>query len=148
MIVPRTNNFFLIIADMTPIPNDGTITYARVLVNYHPQKTDSNWGCITVGGNLITYPGAFITRPMDLVNKIFVEQCVKNTSCKKHYSWCQIFLPHHSSRSFWIQVHALLPYFWTLHSIALLARKWKKWVCTCWSLESNVWAPPGQNNCQ
>ena len=43
------------------IPADRTITYAQVVVDYRPQKEDPNRVRITVGGNLINYPGEFTT---------------------------------------------------------------------------------------
>ena len=40
--------------DKSPnIPADWTVTYARIVVNYHEQKEDPNMVCITLGGNLI-----------------------------------------------------------------------------------------------
>ncbi len=39
------------------IPADCTITYARVVVDFRPQKADPHRICITAGGNLINYPG-------------------------------------------------------------------------------------------
>ena len=48
------------------IPKDRTITYARIVVDYRPQKTNPNRVCITAGGNLITYPGELTTRMADL----------------------------------------------------------------------------------
>jgi hypothetical protein len=37
-------------------------TYARIMVDYRPQKEDPNRIRITVGGNLITYKGDVSTR--------------------------------------------------------------------------------------
>ena len=48
------------------IPKDRTITYARIVVDYRPQKQDPNRVRITAGGNLITYPGELTTRTADL----------------------------------------------------------------------------------
>eukprot|EP00804_Cyclotella_cryptica_P024442 CCRYP_019261-RA/>CCRYP_019261-RA protein AED:0.29 eAED:0.18 QI:0/0/0/1/0.33/0.25/4/0/786 len=48
--------FFLDQKDILNIPSDRTITYARVVVDYRPQKEDPNRVRITVGGNLIDYP--------------------------------------------------------------------------------------------
>jgi hypothetical protein len=41
-------------------------TYARVVVNYRPQKDDPNQIRIAVGGNLITYRGNTSTRTANL----------------------------------------------------------------------------------
>eukprot|EP00804_Cyclotella_cryptica_P009803 CCRYP_013232-RA/>CCRYP_013232-RA protein AED:0.30 eAED:0.25 QI:0/0/0/1/0/0/3/0/606 len=59
--------FFLNHRDIQNIPSDRTITYARVVVDYRPQKEDPNRVSITVGGNLIDYPGELTTRTADLV---------------------------------------------------------------------------------
>ena len=48
------------------IPTDLTITYARIVVDYRPQKADPNRVRITAGGNLITYPFELTTRTADL----------------------------------------------------------------------------------
>eukprot|EP00804_Cyclotella_cryptica_P019675 CCRYP_016443-RA/>CCRYP_016443-RA protein AED:0.57 eAED:0.37 QI:0/0/0/1/1/1/2/0/345 len=48
------------------IPKDRTVTYARIVVDYRPQKEDPNRVRITVGGNLIDYPGELTTRTADL----------------------------------------------------------------------------------
>ncbi len=49
--------FFLNHEGIKLIPADQTITYARVVVDYHLQKEDPNRIRITVSGNLINYPG-------------------------------------------------------------------------------------------
>jgi hypothetical protein len=59
--------FFMTHRDIQNIPSDWTITYACVVVDYRPQKEDPNRVCITVGGNLIDYPGKLTTRTADLV---------------------------------------------------------------------------------
>ena len=48
------------------IPNDRTVTYTRIVVDYRPQKADPNRVRLTVGGNLIDYPGELTTRTADL----------------------------------------------------------------------------------
>ncbi len=48
------------------IPNDRTITYTRIVVDYRPQKADPNRVRLTAGGNLIDYPGELTTRTADL----------------------------------------------------------------------------------
>ena len=39
------------------IPQDRVVTYARLVVNFRPQKDDPNRVIITADGNLIKYPG-------------------------------------------------------------------------------------------
>jgi hypothetical protein len=42
------------------------VTYARIVVDYRPQKADPNRVRITAGDNLITYPEELTTRTADL----------------------------------------------------------------------------------
>ena len=58
--------FFMTIDEIKRIPKDRTVTYARIVVDYRPQKEDPNRVRITVGGNLIDYPGELTTRTADL----------------------------------------------------------------------------------
>ena len=52
---------FLTHAEIRAIPKDRKITYARIVVDYRPQKDDPNRVRITVRGNLINYPGELTT---------------------------------------------------------------------------------------
>ena len=52
--------------DIANIPKDRTVTYARIVVDYRPQKKDPNRVRITAGGNLIQYPYELTTRTADL----------------------------------------------------------------------------------
>jgi hypothetical protein len=45
------------------IPSDRTVTYARVVVDFFPQKADPHQIQITAGGNLINYPGKLQCKP-------------------------------------------------------------------------------------
>eukprot|EP00957_Ditylum_brightwellii_P007657 578838-Ditylum_brightwellii.AAC.1 len=49
------------------IPENRTVTYARIVVDHRPQKKDLNRVQITVGGNLINYPGDVATSTADLI---------------------------------------------------------------------------------
>eukprot|EP00804_Cyclotella_cryptica_P020908 CCRYP_009248-RA/>CCRYP_009248-RA protein AED:0.33 eAED:0.26 QI:0/0/0/1/1/1/2/0/567 len=63
----RTDTIFFMTHDeIKCIPRDRTVTYARIVVDYRPQKDDPNRVRITVGGNLINYPGEHTTRTADL----------------------------------------------------------------------------------
>eukprot|EP00804_Cyclotella_cryptica_P019007 CCRYP_006480-RA/>CCRYP_006480-RA protein AED:0.25 eAED:0.14 QI:0/0/0/1/1/1/2/0/936 len=59
---------FMTINEIRKIPKDRTVTYARIVVDYRPQKKDPNRVRITVGGNLLKddYPGELTTRTADL----------------------------------------------------------------------------------
>jgi len=62
-----TNAIFVMTHEDIPnIPKDCTITYARVVVDFRPQKEDPYRIRITAGGNLINYPGELSTRTADL----------------------------------------------------------------------------------
>ena len=61
------------------IPKDRIVTYARVVVDYRPQKQDPNRVRITVGGNLINYPGELTTRTADLVTSKILWNSVIST---------------------------------------------------------------------
>jgi hypothetical protein len=60
-----TNTIFFMSID--DIPKDRIVTYARIVVDYRPQKDDPNRVRITVQGNLIDYPGELTTRTADLM---------------------------------------------------------------------------------
>eukprot|EP00804_Cyclotella_cryptica_P014207 CCRYP_005619-RA/>CCRYP_005619-RA protein AED:0.39 eAED:0.38 QI:0/0/0/1/0/0/2/0/308 len=59
--------FFMSHDEIKQIPRNRTITYARIVVDYRPQKDDPNRVRITVGRNLKNYPGELTTRTADLI---------------------------------------------------------------------------------
>jgi hypothetical protein len=62
-----TNLMFVMThAEIQNIPMNQMVTYARVVVNFDPQKADPHRVKITAGGNLINYPGELSTRTADL----------------------------------------------------------------------------------
>eukprot|EP00804_Cyclotella_cryptica_P017218 CCRYP_013146-RA/>CCRYP_013146-RA protein AED:0.42 eAED:0.42 QI:0/-1/0/1/-1/1/1/0/225 len=58
--------FFMSHDEIKKIPWDRTVTYARIVVDYRPQKDDPNRFHINVGGNLINYPGELTTQTANL----------------------------------------------------------------------------------
>jgi hypothetical protein len=62
------NTIFFLNADICNIPSSRTVTYARIVIDHHPQKQDPNHVRITVGGNLIDYPFELTTRTADMVS--------------------------------------------------------------------------------
>jgi hypothetical protein len=57
-----TNSIFVMMhAEISNIPQNQTVTYARVVVNYGPEKADPHRICIMAGGNLINYLGELLT---------------------------------------------------------------------------------------
>jgi hypothetical protein len=75
--------FFMTIEEIKRIPKDRTVTYARIVVDYRPQKDDPNRVRITVGGNLIDYPGELTTRTADLTtSKILWNSIISTPGAK------------------------------------------------------------------
>ena len=56
---------FLSLDEIKQIPSDQTVMYARIVVDYRPQKTDPNRVRITAGGSLISYPFELTLRTVD-----------------------------------------------------------------------------------
>ena len=67
------------------IPKDWTVIYARMVVDYRPQKPDPNRVCITAGGkyNKIPRKANYTDCGPDHI-KHNVEQCVKHKERKVH----------------------------------------------------------------
>ena len=64
---PGTNSIYVMTHEqILQIPNDRTVTYTRIVVDYRPQKADPNRVRLTAGGNLIEYPGELTTRTAEL----------------------------------------------------------------------------------
>jgi hypothetical protein len=66
------------------IPADRTITYARVVINFRPQKADPHRICITAGGNLINDPGELTTQTADLTTSKLMWNSVLSTEGTKY----------------------------------------------------------------
>ena len=79
--VSGTNTiFFLTPAQIKLIPKDRVITYAKIVVDHRPQKEDPYRVRITVGGNLIEYPGEVYTPTADLITAKILWNSVLSTS--------------------------------------------------------------------
>jgi hypothetical protein len=75
-----TNSMFVMShKDIPNIPMDRVVTYAKVVVNYRPQKEDTNRIRIITGGNLINYPGELYTRRADLTTSKLMWNSVLST---------------------------------------------------------------------
>ncbi len=80
-----TNSVFVMTHDdIRHIPNNCTITYARVVVDFCPQKTDPHQVRITAGGNLINYPGELTTKTADLTTSKMMWNSVLSTEGAKY----------------------------------------------------------------
>ena len=75
---------FLTHEEIRCIPADRTVTYARIVVDYRPQKEDKNRVRITVGGNLIDYPYELTTRTADLTTTKLMWNSVISTPGAKY----------------------------------------------------------------
>ena len=60
------STFVMTYEEIKNIPKDRVVTYARIVVDFCPQKKDPNRVLITAGGNRIKYPGELTTRTADL----------------------------------------------------------------------------------
>jgi hypothetical protein len=62
-----TNSIFVMMhAEIQNFPRNQTMTYVRVVVDFHPQKADPHLIRIMAGENLINYPGELSTQTADL----------------------------------------------------------------------------------
>ena len=65
------------------IPPGRTATYACTVCEHRPQKAEQDRTRITVGGNLITYPGDVSTRTADLTTtKILLNAVVSDDNAE------------------------------------------------------------------
>ncbi len=79
-VTKGTNNIvYLSHSDICKIPQDRTVTYARIVIDHRPQKEDSHRVRITVGGNLIDYPFELTTRTADMVSSKILWNSVIST---------------------------------------------------------------------
>ncbi len=80
-----TNSIFVMTHDhIRHIPTNHTITYARVVVDFCPQKTDPHRVWIMAGGNLINYPGELTTNSADLTTSKLMWNSVLSTEGAKY----------------------------------------------------------------
>jgi hypothetical protein len=80
-----TNSIFVVTHDeIKRIPPDHMVTYACVVVDFHPQKTDPHQIRITTGGNLINYPGELSTWTADLTTSKLMWNSVLSTKDAKY----------------------------------------------------------------
>ena len=77
------NTIYLI--DYALIPKDccSDITYGQIVVDYLPHKTEPNCTRLTLGGNLINYPGYFSTLTADTTTaKIVINSTISTPKSK------------------------------------------------------------------
>ena len=82
---PGMNAIFVLNHDeIRRIPKHKKITYARLVVDFRPQKADPNRVRMTAGGNLIEYAGELTTRTADLTTAKIVWNSVLSTPGAKY----------------------------------------------------------------
>ena len=75
-----TNSIFVMAHhEIKLIQKNCTVTYARVVVDFRPQKADPHCIRITAGGNLINYPGELSARTADLTTSKLMWNSVLST---------------------------------------------------------------------
>ena len=79
--IQGTNTIFFI--PKSKIPSTNYATYARFVCTYRPNKSEPNRTRLTVGGNLIQYPGDVSTRTADLTPaKIHLNSTISDPHAK------------------------------------------------------------------
>ncbi len=123
------------------IPHNQTVTYAQVVVNFQPQKTDPHRIRITASGNLINYLGELSTHTTEITTSKFMWNSVLSTEGAKYmcldlknvylsapldqYNYMKIPLPLFLD---WIKKQ------YNLDSLALDGFVFLKMCCTIWGL--------------
>jgi hypothetical protein len=80
-----TNSIFVMIQDeIKLIPRSQTVTYARVIINFCPQKDDLHQIRITAGGKRINYPCELSTRTANLTTSKLMRNSVLSTEGAKY----------------------------------------------------------------
>jgi hypothetical protein len=79
------NSIFVMTHNKIPqLPKNQIVTYARVVVDFHPQKADPHCIHITAGGKLINYLGDLSTRIADLTTLKLMWNSVLSTEGAKY----------------------------------------------------------------
>ena len=76
-----TNTIFIIPKEK--VPEVRTVTYGIIVAEIQPQKTEAYCKGITVGGNLINFPGNFTTPTSDLTTAKLIFNSVLSTKNAK-----------------------------------------------------------------
>jgi hypothetical protein len=78
-----TNTIFFLPYQDIPEDRKGDITYGRLCVDYRPQKTEPNRTRLTVGGNLIDYPGDVSTPTANITTaKLIINSTLSTKGAK------------------------------------------------------------------
>jgi hypothetical protein len=66
------------------IPNNQTVMYAHIVVDFPPQRTNPRRIWITASGNLINYPGELSTQTADLTSSKLMWKTILSTEGAKY----------------------------------------------------------------
>ena len=82
-VVEGTNTWFFMPYEDIPEDRRKDVTYACICVNERPEKADPNRCRITLGGNLINYPGDVGTRTADMLTvKLLLNSVISTPGTK------------------------------------------------------------------
>ena len=82
-IIKSTNTIYFIDYALIPKDRRSDITYGQIVVDYLPHKTQPNRTRLTVGGNLISYPGDVSTPNSDTTTaKIVINSSISTPKSK------------------------------------------------------------------
>jgi hypothetical protein len=82
-VVEGTDALNFIPYSNVPADRRKDVTYARICANYRPEKADPNRIRITLGGNLVNYPGDVGTRTADLLTvKLLLNSVISTPGAK------------------------------------------------------------------
>jgi len=81
--VQGTNTMYFLPYENIPIDRRKDVTYAKIVVDYRPQKQEKERTRITVGGNLINYPDNVSTKTAEISTaKILINSTISTPNAK------------------------------------------------------------------
>ena len=87
--VEGTNTMFFIPKNKVPQDRFKDVTYGRIVVDYRPQKEEPHRTRLTVGGNLINYPGDVSTPTADITTaKLLINSTISTPGAR--YMCCDV----------------------------------------------------------
>ena len=135
--------------DILKIPKDRTFSYGCIFIDYREQNADPNRVRITMGGNLINYPGKWTTKTSDLTtSKILWTSVLSTDGAQLMCIDINFFLP--MCPNGYIKVHANAPqgvspaHHWPIQP------EWKreKWFHLFVNLTQHIWLASSRPPCK
>ncbi len=82
-LTTTTKTIFFVNKAEIPKERRGNVTYGRIVCTYHVAKKDKFWAHITMGDNLINYPGDCRTPTADLLTlKLLLNRVISTPKAK------------------------------------------------------------------